>query len=72
MQPSTSVMPPATIATTGPNTIAPKALMKNAVLMRSSSPTGMLSGLSATRRAIISAANTSTFVLRNSPAACFQ
>ena len=72
MAPSVSDMAAAGIATTGPKTIAPKALIKKAVLIRRSAAMGMLTDFSATRRAIISAAKTSTFKFLNSDAACTQ
>ncbi len=68
-QPSVSDTAAAAIATTGPNTMAPKALMKNATLMRRLAAMGILMDLSATRSAIISAAKISMSSRLNSDAA---
>ena len=57
-QPRVSDTAAASIATTGPKTMAPSALMKKAMLIFKSAAMGIPRLLSATRRAIIRAANT--------------
>ena len=71
-QPSVSVTAADAAATTGPKTIAPKALIRKAVLMRRSMPMGILTALKMTRSATISAAKIRTRVFLNSEKACFQ
>ena len=71
-QPRVSDTAAAKTATTGPNTMAPRALMKKATLMRRSAAMGMPKLFRATRRAIIRAANTSMRVSFSSRAASRQ
>ena len=61
-----------TAATTGPKTMAPRALTTNAVLIFRLGARGIATSFSATRRAIISAANTSILVSFSSAAASRQ
>ena len=72
MQPRVSLTAAARMATTGPKVMAPKALMKKATLIFRSAAMGMPRLLRATRRAIMSAANTSILVSRSSAAASRQ
>ena len=60
------------MAITGPKTMAPKALMKNAVLIFRKGVMGMASCFITRRRAIMSAANTSIWVSFSSAAASRQ
>ena len=59
-------------ATTGPYTIAPNAFTINAVLISIEAAMGILTAFSATRSAIVSAANTSIRGFFISEAACIQ
>ena len=61
-----------TAATTGPKTMAPRALARKAVLIFRLGARGMATSFSATRMAIISAANTSILVSRSSAQASRQ
>ena len=72
MTPSTSETMADRAATTGPKTMAPIAFARKAVLIFRLGAMGMATSFSATRRAIMRAANTSILVSFSSEAASRQ